>query len=129
MKQIAQEWTDKAEGDYRVAASQWKLEAPVYDAICFHAQQCVEKYLKACLTENDSDFPKTHDLEALARLCFLSLPDLASQIEGLRFLTSFSVEIRYPGTVAEKQDAERCWGIAQRARSLIRSKLQLTTND
>lgn len=47
-------------------------------------------------------------------------------MEGLRFLTSFSVEIRYPGTIAEKEDAERCWEIARQACSLIRSRLQLT---
>jgi len=33
-----------------------------YDTICFHAQQCVEKYLKALLTSTHTDFPKTHDL-------------------------------------------------------------------
>jgi len=31
-----------------------------------HAQQCAEKYLKALLALRAMDFPKTHDLEALA---------------------------------------------------------------
>jgi HEPN domain-containing protein len=49
MKPMTREWTEKAEGDHRVAASQWRVEDPVYDALCFHAQQC-------------TDFPRMHDL-------------------------------------------------------------------
>jgi HEPN domain-containing protein len=36
-----------------------------YRAICFHAQQCAEKYLKARLTEANIPFIKTHDLPSL----------------------------------------------------------------
>jgi HEPN domain-containing protein len=124
MKLITQEWTEKAEGDYRVADSQWRIEDPVYDAICFHAQQCTEKYLKAWLIEQGEHFPKTHDLEALAKLCLPSLPELTSLMDSLRFLTSFAVEIRYPGTFAGRRDAERCWQAALRARNLVRGKLR-----
>jgi HEPN domain-containing protein len=122
MKPIALEWAEKAEGDYRVAASQWGVEEPVYDAICFHAQQCAEKYLKAWLVEQGIDFPKTHDLEILAKLCIPSLPELTALMDGLRFLTSFAVEIRYPGTSAARRDAKRCWQAALQARDLIRGK-------
>ena len=37
-------------------------KSPNYDGVCFHAQQCIEKYLKAKLVEADIDFPKTHNL-------------------------------------------------------------------
>jgi HEPN domain-containing protein len=114
MKPLTQEWGQKAEGDYTVAATLWQAESTVYDAICFHAQQCIEKYLKAWLVEHESTFPKTHDLEALAKQCLPSLPDLASLMDELRLLTSFAVEIRYPGTSAERQDAESCWQTAVR---------------
>jgi len=124
MKLIAREWTEKAEGDYSVAASQWREEEPVYDALCFHAQQCAEKYLKAWLVEQDTEFPKTHDLEALAKLCMPSLPGLASLLDGLRFLTSFAVEIRYPGAFAQREDAERCWRAALQVRDLVRGTLR-----
>jgi len=66
MKPLTQEWVEKAEGDYRVASGQWQSANPVWDAICFHAEQCAEKYLKAWLVEHALDFPKTHDLEVLA---------------------------------------------------------------
>ena len=33
------------------------------DIICFHAQQCVEKYLKSILVLHQIPVPKTHDIE------------------------------------------------------------------
>jgi HEPN domain-containing protein len=52
MKQITQEWIDKAEGDFATAQREIEVQQmPNYDAVCFHAQQCAEKYLKACLQE------------------------------------------------------------------------------
>ena len=47
MKPLTQESGQKAEGDYTVVATLWQAESAVYDAICFHAQHCIEKYLKA----------------------------------------------------------------------------------
>jgi HEPN domain-containing protein len=122
---MTQEWIDKAEDDAKVTAALWQMEAPVYDAICFHAQQCVEKYCKAWLVEQAVDFPRTNDLEALAKLCLPSLAALAALMDELRFLTSFAIEIRYPGTFAASQDAERCWQSALRARALLREQLSL----
>ncbi|HUT75851.1 MAG TPA: HEPN domain-containing protein [Armatimonadota bacterium] len=120
MKAMTQEWVEKAEGDYRVAVGQRQDAEPVYDAICFHAQQCAEKYLKAWLAEQGLGFPKIHDLEALAKLCLPSLSELDVVMDDLRLLTSFAVEIRYPGVFAQRQDAERCWRAAVRARDVIR---------
>ncbi|MBM3835281.1 MAG: HEPN domain-containing protein [Verrucomicrobia bacterium] len=42
MKPTAREWVRKAENDFKVASP---------DAACFFFQQCIEKYLKACLVE------------------------------------------------------------------------------
>jgi HEPN domain-containing protein len=50
MKPLTREWIDKAEGDFATARREIRIrKAPNYDAVCFHAQQCVEKYLKARL--------------------------------------------------------------------------------
>src|SRR5262245_47018027 len=106
--------------DITVVAALWQMEAPVYDAICFHARPCVEKYCKAWVVERHVDFRRTHDLEALAKLCLPSLTGLTALLDDLRFLTSFAVEIRYPGISASRQDAEHCWQSASRARALCR---------
>lgn len=123
MKPITQEWVKKAEGDYHAGNDLWRAEEPVYDAICFHAQQCAEKYLKAWLVEHDMNVPKTHDLEALAQLCASSLPVVSSLTDDLSFLTSFAVEIRYPGASADRLEAQRCWQASLKVRDLIRGKL------
>jgi hypothetical protein len=75
------------------------------------------------LVERHADFPRTHDLEVLAKLCLPSLAELGALLDELRFLTSFAVEIRYPGTFASRQDAERCWQSALRVRVLLRKHL------
>lgn len=127
MKPLTQEWVDKAEGDYRVASAQWQSADPVWDAICFHAEQCAEKYLKAWLVEHALDFPKTHDLEVLAKLCLPTLSELAPLMDGLRFLTSSAIEVRYPGMFAKKEDAHKCWQANLEVRDLARAKLGFPT--
>ena len=69
MTPITAEWVDKAEGDLRTAKREILVtDAPNYDAVCFHAQQCAEKYLKAWLVDAAISFPRTHDLGALLNL-------------------------------------------------------------
>ena len=47
---VLREWVEKAENDLTAACQILKLGkfAPM-DTVCFHAQQCVEKYLKSIL--------------------------------------------------------------------------------
>ena len=46
-----------------------KSESPATDAVCFHMQQCIEKYLKAYLIFNGKEIRKTHDLAELISNC------------------------------------------------------------
>jgi HEPN domain-containing protein len=49
------EWVEKAEGDYKSAvALQRRRTEPLLDTVCYHCQQCVEKYLKAYLMAQGS---------------------------------------------------------------------------
>jgi HEPN domain-containing protein len=63
-------------------------------SICFHAQQAVEKFLKAYLVFNDIDFPKTHDLDFLLLEC-KKINNKVFDID-LGSLTDFGVSIRHP---------------------------------
>jgi HEPN domain-containing protein len=48
MKISTSEWIEKAEGDWEVGQRAYRArKKPNYDAACFHAQQCAEKYLTA----------------------------------------------------------------------------------
>lgn len=62
---------------------------------CFHAQQAVEKALKAILTIKAVDFRRTHDLEELANL--LADIDMVTPYTPREFrrLNPFAVELRY----------------------------------
>lgn len=125
MKSITGEWVSKAEEDYRVARRERGAKPAAHDAVCFHAQQCVEKYLKALLQEYNLPFSRTHDLEALLNLCLPVAPDLERHREDTQWLTVFAVEVRYPGMRATRKDAERCFQIARLIRTLGRRHLGL----
>lgn len=64
-------------------------------AMCFHAQQSVEKSLKATLTSRCADFPRTHNLEELAKLVSEQNISLPIHARELRRLNPFAVEFRY----------------------------------
>ena len=66
MKASTREWVNKAEEDFAAAATLARTrKKPLWAPVCFHAQQCVEKYLKARLNEGSIQFHRTHDLEQL----------------------------------------------------------------
>ncbi len=63
------EWVQKAENDLLNADHTLLLgDNCPYDTVCFHAQQCAEKYLKALLAFRGIPFPKIHDLVELLLL-------------------------------------------------------------
>jgi HEPN domain-containing protein len=43
-------WFEKGDHDLQTIEGIYHLENPPLDMVCFHAQQCVEKYLKGFLT-------------------------------------------------------------------------------
>ena len=63
--------------------------------ICFHAQQAVEKYLKALLARKGVDFPRTHDVDFLLAECRKVTSGQLNQID-LKSLADFGVSVRYP---------------------------------
>jgi HEPN domain-containing protein len=62
---VVKEWVTKAENDLKSASYILKMKDCPVDNVCFNAQQCVEKYLKALLITQGLKFPKTHDLGEL----------------------------------------------------------------
>jgi HEPN domain-containing protein len=66
---VVAEWVAKAEDDLNNAAHTLKLgrTCPT-GTVCFHAQQCTEKYLQAYLASRAVPFLKTHEIEQLVLL-------------------------------------------------------------
>jgi HEPN domain-containing protein len=123
MKRATREWMKKAEADYRGAQSLAREKAPLHDLVCFHCQQCAEKYLKALLEELAIAVAKTHELKKLLTALQPHHPTLTALKRGLNFLTPFAVETRYPGDDASKRDAEAALRWAERVRTAARTLL------
>lgn len=106
MKPETVEWTAKAAADLATAQREIAVDIePNYDAVCFHAQQSGEKYLKAIMVEMGMRVPRIHDLEALVNLLIDQYPDLERILRYARILSAMAVEVRYPGMSADEDDA------------------------
>lgn len=126
MKPTTAEWVAKAEADFLTAGRELRArKSPNYDAVCFHAQQCAEKYLKAVLQENEKHIPKIHNLIELMLLCEVIDSNFEMMRPDLVTMERFSVRTRYPGESAEKGDARSAYAAAGTARKFIRQKLGL----
>jgi HEPN domain-containing protein len=125
MNDLVLEWIRKAEGDARVAEREAAVTSnPNYDAVCFHVQQAIEKYMKAILQEEEIPFQKTHDLGVLLDLLIGIHPDWDRYRKDLIWLSFFAVEIRYPGEEAVHEDAEKAIGILRRWRPMFEKALE-----
>ena len=128
MNPLTLEWIQKAEGDYAMMQQSLNSSNPIHDGICFHAQQCIEKYLKAWLQEADIPFTKTHDLEKLLNLIVPTLPDWKAWQTDFSTVSEHAVDFRYPGKAASAADAEHATRICTEVRRRVRSHLGLPTN-
>lgn len=126
MNPITQEWVDKAEGDFATAGRELNVTAsPNYDAVCFHAQQCIEKYLKARLQEAGVQFGKTHDLSVLLNSALPIEPTWQMMLADLQTLSAFAVAYRYPGDSADVIEAQEAVTKCGTIRQTIRQSLGL----
>jgi HEPN domain-containing protein len=123
---LVAQWIDKAEHDY--SAALYLLESSEtdvpYDVVCFHAQQCAEKYLKATGVHERMSVPRTHDLMELLSLLPSGIrPTMPA--EELAELNPYGIDIRYPGFFESvtRDDATRALSIANRIRVPCRTFL------
>ena len=106
MNPLTTEWATKAEGDFATLQRECDVvDNPNYDGICFHAQQCAEKYLKARLCQAGITFTKIHDLVALLEQVLAIEPSWEKFRKDLAYLSDFAITFRYPGESADKQAA------------------------
>lgn len=122
-EQEAREWLAFAEDDLRVA--RLAMKEGVFAQVCFHAQQCTEKCLKALLTREGQLVPRTHKIGDLWRELPQAARDLLAPLEGeILELDGYYAVTRYPDAVsgtrpeglprhshaeAALRVAEQCW--------------------
>ena len=119
------EWLLKADNDLKTAAHTLTLgqDCPT-DTVCFHAQQCVEKYIKALPIFRATLFSKTHDIHVLGALLPPKLrPKLDSKTQDR--LTQYATVLRYPGAGPDVPlaEARKAVAIARRVRKQVRKHL------
>jgi HEPN domain-containing protein len=128
MKKLTEEWVNKAEEDYLVATRELKADPPAKEAVCFHSQQCIEKYMKAILQESEIEFEKVHDLDVLLQQCVDFIPDLGAHRDELIKLSTYAVDIRYPGFNVSEKEAGECVRIMEKSRKVVRNYFKIQTD-
>ena len=123
MKPSTVEWVRKAEADRTAARRSARGKALLHDIVCFHCQQCAEKYLKALLEELGIFVTKTHNLRILLGHLLGNHPSLRSLKRGMTFLSRFAVDTRYPGEDATRRQAQAAIRWMERLRKEARQLL------
>lgn len=119
----AEDWLRRARSDLALAGVSRPSEV-MYNDLCFHAQQAVEKSLKAVLIMERVDFRRVHHIGYLLRLLPQGIPQPPESVEAVT-LTSYAVTTRYPGDYEEitremHQEAVRiAQGIVEWAEQII----------
>jgi HEPN domain-containing protein len=124
MNEAAEFWLAFARQDLRMA--ELALEEGIYNQVCFHSQQCVEKAIKGWLEQQGQTPPRTHRMADL--LALLPTRLLGELNDALGLLDRFYIPTRYPdalpGTLPEglpgERDAREALDMARQALELIR---------
>ena len=127
---LVRQWVEKAEEDLRTAEHTLILEDDCpYGTVCFHAQQCAEKYLKALLALHSVPFPKIHDLLELLPLVQKTIALNLGPVD-VATVNRYAIEGRYPGEwePITREDAEAAVELARKVREAVRGHLPAVTH-
>ena len=121
----ALDWLTRADRDLLGAEKAVTGRPFLADQAAFHAQQAVEKGLKAFLTAHDSPFPRTRNLERLVEGCRAIDPEFARFATAARTLSPYATQFRYPGGLLEPslQDAYEAIRLAGEIVHFVRGRL------
>lgn len=104
LRESVKEWLRLAKGDLDLASIGFE-SGILPELLCFHAQQCAEKSLKAYLVSLKIAFPKTHNIAILTEL-IPGYDKLPIEIRSSAILTDYAVTTRYPGIYEEISEEE-----------------------
>ncbi|MAF12369.1 hypothetical protein CMK11_18140 [Candidatus Poribacteria bacterium] len=120
---VALRWFEEADIDLEFAEFAMRRERHAGRA-CFHAQQCVEKEMKAFLTIVDVEAGRTHDLDALASQCATVDSAFGAWEDRLRPLSAYAVVARYPnGPAVHMSEAENAMAVLDEFRPFVRTRV------
>jgi len=123
---LIEEWIQHAEEDYEAALDLLRRRKhPMPAMVCYHCQQCAEKYLKAFLLDNNNIFEKIHNLLDLNESCQKIDASFGFVVDWLKVLNPYAIETRYPGRRFELAEAKEAVVLMKEVRKFIRAKLGL----
>jgi len=124
-------WLIKANNDIRIIQNEFSLpeERIVTDAVCFHAQQAVEKFLKSFLISKNTEFSKTHNLNLLLSKCIFL--DKEFEILDLGNLNYYGIDVRYGEELylPSNNEAKEAFEIASKVKEFVLMKLIVKEED
>jgi len=124
----ANNWFQFAEEDLLMA--EIALENKVYNQVCFHSQQGVEKILKGFLLEHAKTVPRTHFLSELIQECGKADSDFRIFGERCSILDDYYIPTRYPDALPgllpdglpSESDARQALSFLQEIKEFVDSK-------
>lgn len=119
------EWLKFAGDDLYAAKKLLDSDYIVIGAVCYHAQQCAEKALKAYLVFQKIKPKRTHDLSDLLLECAEYDKDLNVLMEDALEINPFAHKTRYPdsGFVMEVSIAHNAVKCSEKIYDLIVAKI------
>jgi HEPN domain-containing protein len=122
--EVVRQWLVRAEADLEAARRLSRApEAALLAIVCFHAQQSMEKHIKAWLIHLGLEPPRTHSIVALCSLCPETPP--LSPLEQIE-MTDYAVTSRYPGEVdpLTAEHAQVALSAAARVCAFVRDRIR-----
>jgi HEPN domain-containing protein len=104
----------RAVEDELMARSLLPVEGVTDAGVGFHVQQAVEKSLKAVLATRGVEFPYSHDLDGLVRLCEKNGIEVPDVLSGVGRLSVFGVRLRYDASPTARLNRDQAlkWAAA-----------------
>ena len=112
-------WLKYASDDLQSAEVLFK--EGIYNMVCFHSQQVVEKLFKSFIATYHQEIPRIHNLIRLHKICEdLQGSQLNLDEEGLIFLNDVYIDSRYPADFGilpsgqpDKEEARKAYNYAK----------------
>ena len=122
-----EDWIAHAQSDLRMAKLGREDGEIMFEQVCFHAQQAVEKSMKAVLLARKVDFPLTHDLEVLMDIGQKAGIIITENLLDIDTLTPYAVETRYPGYLEaiSEEDVTEAIELAENFLAWARDQMRL----
>ena len=123
-RKLIANWKLKADNDIGIVEIGLVSDKVITDVLCFHCQQCVEKYLKLFLIYHSIDYPKTHNIAILLEEC-KKVDSNFDKLQNVVYLTEYAVEVRYPNDfyIPEIDEVKKAYDGALRTKKFVVEKI------